>query len=271
MASFVFGLYHFQRDRMTFCRPQVKDRLEIHPCTCDWRRKERRKTFKLEEAQRRISKPHIPLEKADWLLCVRHFWALHRHIACWCNESAFQLYLCHPPHVYLWDSMPTLLSRTLTVKELNFPVQEETPCIAVKPLRGQSGLCLACSKITSSICASNFKGGEILRVLEVWLSLKDSGQLGAPLFWQDSSADQQETATSFSDSLESSVWEKACVFCPVQLGMCMMSLRATSSWALSEPTFPHSYPNTVMDVQMQAAALLTLHLVRLLRWDANSS
>lgn len=42
--------------------------------------------------------------------------------------------------------MPTLLSQTLTVKELNFPFQEETPCIAVKPLRGQSGLCLACSK-----------------------------------------------------------------------------------------------------------------------------
>lgn len=180
--------------------------------------------FKLEEAQRRISKPHIPSEKADWLLCVRHLWALHRHIACWCNESAFQLSLCHPPHVYLWGSMATLLSWTLTVKELNFPVQEETPCIAVKPLWGQSGLCLACSKITSSICASNFKGGEILRVLEVWLSLKDSGQLGPALFWQDSSADQQETATSFSDSLESSVWEKACVFCPVQLGMCMMSL-----------------------------------------------
>lgn len=56
------------------------------------------------------------------------------------------------------------------------------------------------------------------------------------------------------------VWEAACVFCAVQLGMCMMSLRAMMSWPLSEPTILHSYPNTIRDEQMQTALLLTFYL-----------
>lgn len=79
VASLVFGLYHFKRDGMTLCQPQVKDRLEFHPCTCGWR--EKNIQIESSRSQRRKSKPHILSEKAYLLLCVRHFWALYRHPA----------------------------------------------------------------------------------------------------------------------------------------------------------------------------------------------
>lgn len=50
MASFIFGFYHFKRNGITLCQPQVKERLEVHLRTCGWREK---KTFTFIEAGHR--------------------------------------------------------------------------------------------------------------------------------------------------------------------------------------------------------------------------
>lgn len=47
---------------------------------------------------------------------------------------------------------------------------------------------------------------------------------------------QQETATSFLESLESTSWEPGCFICPALLDMCVMSLWFTTLWPLSGQT-----------------------------------
>lgn len=102
------------------------------------------------------------------------------------------------------------------------------------------------------------------------------------LLWQGlcTHTHQQETATSFLESLESSSWEPAWFIGPAMLDVWVMSLWCTTLWLLSTSTRTHTHntntsayrvPQETLGMETWPAADLTFILARLLRWDASSS
>lgn len=108
----------------------------------------------------------------------------------------------------------------------------------MKPLGVSQGCFWLAVKLTPTICVSNFKGGGFW---ELCLTVVDSGQRGAALFWQHSSPDQQETATSFSASLESSVGRQP-VFCALHSWAC--------AWCHWGPPHPDPFLNQLFSTHI---------------------
>lgn len=109
MGSLIFGLYHFKRDRITLYQPQVKERLEFHPCACGWR-------VICNEAGHRGQNPLAHSITAGRLAVVCQVTLrVGRKPACIPGLSLPG----HPPTP--GQRMPTLLSQTLMIMSLNFP------------------------------------------------------------------------------------------------------------------------------------------------------